>query len=66
MIKIDKKYTHEYICCLPKELEKRIMVKVRDAVSSLLLSDEEKVAAVKMANCSKVCDLTDTVSIKFV
>ena len=64
-MKISKKYKHEYICCLPKPLEKRIMVAVNKNISQLLLNEEEKQEAVKNANCSKVCDLENTIHIEY-
>lgn len=65
-MKIERKYSHEYVCCLPQNLEKRIMAIVKKAVSDLLLTEKEKAAAIEDANHSKVCDLTDTVNITFI
>lgn len=62
-VKIPRTYSHEYVCCLPLALEKRIMAAVKKEISSLLLSDEEKAEAVGDAAHSKVCDLTDTINI---
>lgn len=62
---ISKKYKHEYVCCLPKNLEQAIMERVEKAIHSLLLSEEEKKQALEDANSSKVCDLTDTIDICF-
>lgn len=65
-MKIERKYSHEYVCCLPELLEKRIMKAVKKAVSTLRLSKEEKTVAIEDANHSKVCDLTDTINIVWV
>lgn len=65
-MKIPRRYKHEYICCLPKTLENRIMAAVRENISDLLLNNEEKKEAIENANCSKVCDLEDTIQIKYV
>lgn len=62
---IPKKYSHEYLMCIPQNLCAAIMEEVRKAVSALLLSDEEKQLAIDNAAHSKVCDLTDTISITF-
>ena len=62
---IPKKYKHEYVCCLPKNLETAIMERVEKAIHSLLLSEEEKQQALEDANSSKVCDLTETIDICF-
>ena len=42
------------------------MVAVRENISDLLLNNEEKKEAIENANCSKVCDLEDTIQIKYV
>ena len=65
-MKIPRKYQHEYICCLPHSLENQIMTGVRDNISKLLLNKKEKKEAIENANCSKVCDLEDTISIQYV
>lgn len=65
-MKIPKTYRHEYVCCLPKELEIAIMKAVKVEITTLLLTDEEKADAIENANCSKVCDLTDTIKIEFI
>ena len=65
-MKIHRKYQHEYICCLPQSLEKQIMTEVRRNISELLLNKEEKQEAIENANCSKVCDLEDTIKIQSV
>ena len=65
-MKIPRKYRHEYVSCLPISLERQIMNTVKSVISSLLLSDTEKIEAIENANCSKVCDLTDTISIQFI
>ena len=65
-MQIPKKYKHEYVCCLPKPLEKRIMAAVSKNISAILLNEEEKEEAVENANCSKVCDLEDTIQIEYV
>lgn len=62
---IPKKYKFKYVCCLPKDLEVAIMKRVKKAIYSLLLSEEEKQQALEDANCSKVCDLTETIDICF-
>ena len=64
-MKIPKKYKYEYVCCLPIPLEQTIMKRVEKAIHSLLLSEEEKQQALEDANCSKVCDLTETIEICF-
>ena len=62
---ISKKYKFEYVCCLPKNLERAIMERVEKTIHSLLLSEEEKKQALEDANTSKVCDLTETIDICF-
>lgn len=62
---IPPKYRHEYVCCLPKELERAIMNEVERKISALLLSADEKKQALEDANTSKVCDLTETINIRF-
>ena len=62
---IPKKYKFKYVCCLPKDLEVAIMKRVKKAIYSLLLSEEEKQQALEDANTSKVCDLTETIEICF-
>lgn len=63
---IEKIYMHTYVCCLPKTMEAKIMKAVRKKISSLLLSEEEKQAAIKNAQIEKVCNLTDTINLRFV
>lgn len=62
---IPKKYSHEYLMCIPQNLYAAIMEEVRKVISALLLTDEEKEQAIDDAAHSKVCDLTDTISITF-
>lgn len=61
-----KQYKYEYICCLPTELEAEVMEEVRKEVSALFLTDIEKQEAIENANCSKACDLTETIEIEFI
>ena len=65
-MKISKKFKHEYVCLLPDEIENAIMDEVKKEISDLLLDDEEKEEAIENANNSKVCDLTDTITIQFI
>lgn len=65
-MKIPRKYKYEYVCCLPKELENSIMEEIRQNISKLALNKEEKAEAIENANLSKVCDLTDTIEIKYI
>lgn len=65
-MKIPKQYKHEYVCCLPVELESRIMQEIKKEVVTLLLTDAEKEEAIENANNEKVCNLTDTISIEFI
>ena len=65
-MKISKIYKHEYVTCLPKNIYTSIMKAVSKEVSTLLLTDNEKQEAIENAECSKVCDLTDTINIQFV
>ena len=65
-IKISKQYSSEYVCCLPKQLESKIMSKVKKAISSLLLTDFEKQEAIENAYNEKVTNLTDTIKIEWV
>lgn len=62
---IPKIYRHEYVCCLPKELEIAIMEEVKAEIATLLITDKEKAEAIENANYSKACDLTDTIEIEF-
>ena len=63
---IPKQYRHEYTICVPQSLCAAIMKEVRKVVSTLLLTEEEKKKAIDDAAHSKICDLTDTISITFV
>lgn len=65
-MKIKKELSHEYVCCLPKEIEAEVMKEIEETISTLLLTDEEKAEAIENANNSKVCDLTDTIEIEFI
>ena len=65
-IKIPEKYSSEYVCCLPKQLELKIMSKIKKAISSLLLTDFEKQEAIENAYNEKVTNLTDTIKIEWV
>ena len=65
-IKIPKQYSREYVCCLPKQLELKIMSKIKKAISSLLLTDFEKQEAIENAYNEKVTNLTDTIKIEWV
>lgn len=65
-MKIPKKYQFEYVCCLPLELQKTIIKKVKKTIAHLLLSNKEKKEAIKNANYSKVCDLEDTIYIRYI
>ena len=65
-MKINKQYKHEYVSCLPSELESKIMNEVKKTVTTLPLTDEEKQEAIESANNEKVCNLTDTIEIEFI
>lgn len=65
-MKIPKQYRHEYVSCLPIDLEHAVMEEVKKAINTLLLTDEEKQEAIENANNEKVCNLTDTIEIQFV
>lgn len=65
-MKIPKQYQFEYVSCLPQKLECHIMSEVRKNILKLLLNEEEKQEAIENANCSKVCDLEDTIQIEYV
>lgn len=65
-MKIPKQYQYEYVSCLPQALERQIMTAVSKKISNLLLNKEEKQEAIENANCSKVCDLEDTIQIEYV
>ena len=66
MLKVPKKYSHEYVCCVPADLENKIMEEVRKAVSKLYLTGKEKDRAVTDASTEKICNLTDLIKINFV
>lgn len=66
MIKLNKKYKYEYVACLPIELENRIMIEIKKAVAPLILTEKEKQESIENANNEKVCNLTDTINIKFI
>ena len=66
MLKIPQKYSHEYVCCLPIELEQAIMKEVKKEVTKLHLSDSEKEEAIENANNEKICNLTDTINFEWV
>ncbi len=63
---VSKEYKHEYVCCLPKELEQTVMNEVKKEINFLHLTNNEKQEAIENANNSKLCDLTDTIEIKFI
>lgn len=65
-MKIERKYKFEYVACLPQNIETAIMTEVEKEVSTLFLSEEEKQEAIENANNSKVCDLEDTINIKYI
>lgn len=62
---LNKGYSNEYVCCLPSKIEKKIMTAVKETLSTLILSDQEKREAIINANNSKLCDLTDTINLVF-
>ena len=66
MLKINKLYAHEYVCCLPSNITNQIMNEVKKAVSALHLTETEKQEAVENAECEKLCNLTDTIEIQFI
>ncbi len=66
MLKINKLYAHEYVCCLPKSVSNEIMYEVKKAISALHLTDNEKIESVENAECEKLCNLTDTIEIEFI
>ncbi len=63
---ISIRYKFEYVCCLPIALKKKIMQRVSKNIKNLALSDQEKKEAIESANCSKVCDLEDTINFRYV
>lgn len=65
-MKIPKIYQHEYVSCLPQSLENKIMTEIKRNISQLFINKEEMQEAIENANCSKVCDLEDTIRIQFV
>lgn len=65
-MKVPKQYQFENVCCLPATMEKTIMSAVRKNISKLLLNKEEKQEAIENANCSKVCDLENTIKIQYI
>lgn len=65
-VEIDRKYQHEYVCCLPLEIEACIMCEVEESINKLALTEDEKLEAIEDANNSKVCDLDDTIKIMYV
>ena len=66
MLKIPKQYRNEYVSCLPIELESQLMEEVKKEIKTLVITEEEKQEAIENANNEKVCNLTDTINIKFV
>lgn len=66
MIAIPKTYKFEPVCCIPADLEKQIMTKIKKEVASLLLTDTEKQEAIENANNEKIINLTNTIKIKFI
>ena len=64
-MRILRKYQFEYVSCLPEELKRQIIEEVSEIVSELLLNKEDKQEAIENANCSKVCDLEDTITIQY-
>lgn len=65
-IKIPKKYSSEYVCCLSLNLQSKIMSKICEVVQTLLLTPYEKGQAIKDAYNEKVTNLTDTIKIEWV
>lgn len=65
-LRVPKQYKHEYVCCLPIELEQTIITQVKKEIATLNLTEEEKEEAIENANNEKVCNLTETINIKFV
>lgn len=65
-IKIPKQYSSEYVCCLPLNLQSKIMNKICEVVPTLLLTPSEKGQAIKDAYNEKVTNLTDTIKIKWI
>lgn len=65
MIRVPKKYAHEYTCCVPKTIENQIMQAVVLAVTLLRLSDDERADAVECARLERICNLSDTIQIDF-
>lgn len=66
ILEIPKQYRYKYVCCLPVELEQTIMTEVKKEIASLYLSDLDKKEAIENANNEKVCNLADTINIRFV
>jgi len=65
-MKIPKQYQFEHVCCLPKQLERKIMAAVRKNILQLILNNEEKQEVIENAHYSKVCDIEDTTYIKYI
>ncbi|MHC1722497.1 MAG: hypothetical protein AB9836_04745 [Aminipila sp.] len=62
VITVPSKNSHEYVCCLDIPLYKTIKKAVIKNLTDWGLFTEENL---QNALCSKVCDLTETIKIKF-
>ena len=67
MVELKKRYLHGYyLCQLPQEKQNEIMTEIKKVVDTLLLDKRKKEEAIKNAECEKICNLTDTIKIKWV
>ena len=65
-VKLEKKYSHFYLCQLPQDKQNEIMNAIKIEVNKLLLTDEEKKEAIENAEYEKICNLTDTINFEWV
>lgn len=63
-VKIPKKYSHEYVSCLPLELEQAILNCVSESYS--YLDNDSYSNMIENVKCEKVTNITDTINIEFV
>lgn len=65
-IQVPKKYRFQYVCCLPKQIERLIMEGIKKAVNELLLDEKEKQEAIENASINKLYSLEEILNIEYI
>lgn len=65
-MRIERKYSEMYVCCLPCDIYHTIIDAVELAINQLHISENDKKEALYNANCEKLYNLTDTINLIFV